>query len=245
MSKNKKSSKNPLRWVVGIHSCREALLSHPQWVEEVAVQDSKDQDLAEFEELSKKKSLKFKFVGKKFLNNIAESHQGVAVALSDRPRWDDKASQKQRSLVVFLDGITDPHNLGAILRTAWLLEVDGIFIPKERSVDLTPIACKVASGGAEHVPIDPVHFGSQLDWFKKEGYWIFGLSEEGKGLLPQVNFPEKTVLIVGAEDKGLRASTAKFCDELIQIPQTAGGSSYNASVAFAISAYECTRSRHL
>src|SRR5690606_28369709 len=120
---NKKSSKNSQRWVVGIHSCREAIMTHPEWVDEVIVQDSKDQDLAEFEGLCKKKSLKFKYVGKKSLNSIAESHQGIAVSMNDRPRWEDSFSKKEKSLVVFLDGITDPHNLGAILRTAWLLEV--------------------------------------------------------------------------------------------------------------------------
>lgn len=232
-----------MRWVIGTHSAREAVQARSNWIHEVYIQEDKFRENQDIEELCKSHSIKVQSRGRKFFNNLAEGHQGVAVAVTERPRWDDEKSEQEKSLVVFLDGITDPHNLGAILRTAWLLEVDGLFIPKDRRVDLTPVACKVASGGAEHVPVESVHFGSQLSWFKEQGYWIYGLSESGKMNLPQTNFPEKTVLIVGAEGKGLRSSTEKFCDELVHIPQATSGSSYNASVAFAMSAYECVRDR--
>lgn len=223
----------------------EAILSRSDWVHEVVIQDDKFREHAEIENLCKKKSISVKPKGKKFFNAIADGHQGIAVALTERPRFQENSIDQERSLVVFLDGITDPHNLGAILRTAWLLEVDGLFIHKDRRVDLTPVVCKVASGGAEHVPVESTHFASQLSWFKEKGYWIYGLSEAGKMSLPQAKFPEKTVLIIGAEGKGLRSSTEKICDELVQIPQVSGGSSYNASVAFGMCAYECTRSRFL
>lgn len=242
---NSGNSSSVIRWVIGTHSCKEAIFFQENWVQEVVIQEDKFREHSEIEELCKRKSISVKSKGKKFFNAIADGHQGVAVAMTDRPRWDDDSVNKEKSLVVFLDGITDPHNLGAILRTAWLLEVDGLFIPKERRVDLTPVVCKVSCGGAEHVPVESTHFASQLSWFKDQGYWIYGLSEKGRMNLPQAKFPEKTVLIVGAEGKGLRASTEKICDELVQIPQVQGGSSYNASVAFAMCAYECTRSRFL
>lgn len=233
------------RWVIGTHACLEALKVNPQWIDELYVQEDKEREHQQIIGLSKKSRILVKTKGRKFFNALSDGSQGVAVSLTDRPRWDDSIAQKEQSLVVFLDGITDPHNLGAILRTSWLLEVDGLFIPKNRAVDLTPVVSKVASGGAEHIPVESCHFQTQLKWFKDQGYWVYGLSEKGNVLLPQQSPSVKTVLIVGAEGKGLRSSTENFCDQLVKIPQVASGSSYNASVAFAISAYEYSRHRFL
>jgi 23S rRNA (guanosine2251-2'-O)-methyltransferase len=97
----------------------------------------------------------------------------------------------------------------------------------------------------EHVPVESCHFPSQLEWFKEQGYWVYGLKEGGDVLLPKQNANSKAVLVVGSEGTGLRSSTEKFCDQFITIPQVESGSSYNASVAFAMSAYEMTRSRYL
>ena len=233
------------RTVVGVHSSEEAIKVNPHWVSEVLVQEGKERDLEPLIQLAKKNKLSLKVRGKKHFNSLGDGHQGICVTLEDRPRWDEQKAEKSDSLVVFLDGITDPHNLGAILRTAWLLEVDGIFIPKNRRVDLTPVVCKVASGGAEHVAVESCHFGSQLQWFKDQGYWVHGLRENGDILLPQLKPGGKTVLVVGAEGKGLRSSTENFCDQFVSIPQVLSGSSYNASVAFSLCAYEYTRHRHL
>ncbi len=233
------------RTVVGLHSCEEAIKVHPSWVSEVIFMEGKDRDLEPLAQLCAQKKIKPKTKGKKFFNVLAEGHQGVAVQMKDRPRWDDKKAEKEESLVVFLDGITDPHNMGAILRTSWLLNIDGVFIPKNRRVDLTPVVCKVASGGVEHVPVESCHFGSQLQWFKDYGYWVHGLRENGDILLPQQKPGGKTVLVVGGEGKGIRSSTESFCDQFVSIPQVDTGSSYNASVAFALCAYEYTRHRYI
>ena len=235
----KNSSQKSLRWVVGLHASQEALKVHPCQVMEVVVQEG--QDLPFINSFAKKNGLSVKRKAKNFFNSLAQDHKGVAVALSDRPRFQDSVTHKEKSLVAFLDGITDPHNLGAILRTAWLLQVDGLFIPKNRRVDLTPTVCKVASGGAEYVPVESCQFQSQLQWFKKKGYWIYGLSEKSKNSFPTQRIAPKTVLIVGSEGKGLRRSTEKFCDQLLSLPQVISEASYNASVAFALGVYECQR----
>ncbi len=229
------------RWVIGTHACYEAVKTHPQWISEVSVIDGRQKDHEALIAICEKKRITVKTKGPKFFNAIGEGHQGVAVCLTQRPQWDDSMAEKEKSLVVFLDGITDPHNLGAILRTSWLLSVDGIFIPKNRTVDLTPVVCKVACGGAEHVPVESCHFQTQLTWFKEQGYWVYGLSEKGSVLLPQLKPAQRSVLIVGAEGSGLRSSTENFCDQLVSIPQVESGSSYNASVAFALCAYEFHR----
>ncbi len=218
---------------------------NPGWVSEVHLLDTQANEHEVFTGLCKKKNIPVRLKGKKFFNQLAGGHQGVSVSMNESPQWQESAAEKEESLVVFLDGIEDPHNLGSILRTSWLLNVDGIFIPKNRRVDLTPVVCKVASGGVEHVPVESCHFPSQLEWFKEQGYWVYGLKEGGDVLLPKQNANSKAVLVVGSEGTGLRSSTEKFCDQFITIPQVESGSSYNASVAFAMSAYEMTRSRYL
>lgn len=234
-----RSKGNKLRWVVGIHSVMEALSVNPGWVEEVYVQEDKSQQLSEVVQLAQKKSLKVKERKRPFFADLSEGHQGVAVSLNQRPRWD--GTLKETSIVAFLDEITDPHNLGAILRTAWLMNVEVLFIPKNRAAGLTPTTCKVASGGAEHVPIEEVHFTSQAEELKKQGYWIFGLSEKGEQVLPQMDLPGKMALVLGAEGSGLRSSTQKMCDELVRVPQSSAKASYNASVAFSLATYEFFR----
>lgn len=235
-----------LRWIMGTHAVHEALKVHPHWVTELVVMEGKKNDDDPLIKLAQSNRVSIKQKGPKFFNQMGDGHQGVAAALNQRPQWDaDGVFERPESLVVFLDGITDPHNLGAMLRTAWLLGVEALFIPKNRAVDLTPVVCKVACGGAEHVPVESCHFQSQLQWFKDQGYWVYGLSEKGKTLLPKIKTPEKAVLIVGAEGEGMRSSTTNFCDELLAIPQVNSGSSYNASVAFALTAYEFTRNRWL
>ena len=228
------------RRVVGIHACEEALRVNPQWVQELWVMEGKERELASLLELSSKQKLQPISKGKKAFKDLPEGSQGVAVVLGDRPRWQDSWAQKEESLVVFLDGITDPHNLGAILRTAWLLGVDGLFIPQKHRVDLTPVVCKVASGGAEHIPVEACHFGSQISWFKEQGYWVYGLREKGEGLAQQ-NLRGKKLMVIGSEGRGLRRSTEGFCDHFVSLPQVESGSSFNASVAFALGVYECQR----
>lgn len=223
----------------------EAIKVHPQWVSEVHLLDSQARENESFIQLCKKLNLPYRMKGKKFFNQLASGHQGVSVSMTESPQWDESRAGQGQSLVVFLDGIEDPHNLGSILRTSWLLNVDGIFIPKNRRVDLTPVVCKVASGGVEHVPVESCHFPSQLEWFKEQGYWVYGLKEGGDVLLPKQEANPKAVLVVGSEGSGLRSSTENFCDQFITIPQVETGSSYNASVAFAMSAYEMTRTRYL
>jgi len=228
------------RWVIGQHAVEEAVKTHPGWVQELVFLEGRQREADQFSQQFSGRLPRIQFRGKKFLTDLGEGHQGLAARLSDRPRFaDDKLPEK--SLVVFLDGLTDPHNLGAVLRSAWLMGAQALFIPKNRAVDLTPVAARVASGAAEHVPVETCHFISQLEWFKKQGYWVYGLSEKADQSLPKVQFAERSVLVVGAEGSGVRSSTAPLCDVSLSIPQVCQGPSYNASVAFAICAYDRAR----
>ncbi len=174
-------------------------------------------------------------------------HQGAALMLKEVPvlNWHNLKGKKV-SRVMLLDCIEDPHNLGAILRTAWLMGVDAILIPQDRSVGLSPSVHKVACGGAEHVPVEICgNFANTMEELKKMGYWIYGLSHEGKKTLFDLKLPEKVVWAIGAEEKGLRTTTERQCDELVKIPQVSAAASYNASVAAAMALTETFRQQSL
>ena len=144
-------------------------------------------------------------------------------------------------IILALDGITDPHNVGAIIRSAEAFDCKGIVIPQRRSAGLTGTVAKVAAGAMEHLPVSRVvNLNRALDVLKKNGFIVIGLSGDAK--LSISDFHDKTpiVVIVGAEDKGISLLTQKKCDFLIKIPLKGKTSSLNASVAAAISLFHLT-----
>ena len=169
-------------------------------------------------------------------------HQGVALQLSSSQTisLDNLISASKRKstnpILVALDGITDPHNLGAIIRSAEAFDCQGIIIPQRRSAGLTGTVAKVAAGALEHIPVTRVvNLNRAIEELKRNGFLIIGLS--GEGQVPISEFNEKTplVVVVGAENKGLSLLTQKNCDYLVKIPIKGRTSSLNASVAAAIS----------
>ena len=230
-----------LRWVVGIHAAFEALRVRPDWVEEVSLLPDRDFD-PEQEKSLEKFSSQTVFRKASFFDSLSDVHQGIAVGLNQRPRWDEDLESDRA--VAFLDGLNDPHNLGAILRTSWLFGLGGLFLPKNRSVRLTPTVSKVACGGSEHIPVEEVHFQSQVATLKEQGFWIYGLSEKASTSLFDIRLPAKAAFMVGAEGKGLRSSSENLCDELVGIPQVDPRASLNAWVAFSLAIYEYQRQRH-
>ncbi|WP_288262224.1 23S rRNA (guanosine(2251)-2'-O)-methyltransferase RlmB [uncultured Prochlorococcus sp.] len=175
------------------------------------------------------------------------SHQGVVMQLaSSKTIALDKLIEfsKKKSanpIILALDGITDPHNVGAIIRSAEAFDCKGIIIPQRRSAGLTGTVAKVAAGALEHLSVSRVvNLNRALDELKKEGFLVVGLT--GGGQLPISKFHEKAplVVVVGAEDKGISLLTQKKCDFLLRIPLKGKTSSLNASVAAAISLFYLT-----
>lgn len=236
----------PKSWriVIGNHAIHETLKVRPKRVLSAWLRQGweSSQDLRELHDELKKHKIKTEVKPLGILDRFG-GHQGAAVMLEEVPElsW-ASLKEKSKSQVLVLDGIEDPHNLGAIMRTAWLMRVDAIFIPADRSVGLTPGVHKVACGGVEHVPVEVcTNFSNPLEELKKIGYWVFGLSHEGDKTIFDLNFPEKVVWVIGAEDKGLRSTTQKLCDELVSIPQVSAAASYNASVATGMALSETFR----
>ena len=175
------------------------------------------------------------------------SHQGVVLQLASSKTIslekliDISKKSSAYPIILALDGITDPHNVGAIIRSAEAFDCKGIIIPQRRSAGLTGTVAKVAAGALEHLPVSRVvNLNRALEELKQNGFLVMGLS--GDGQLSISKFHEKTplVVIVGAEDKGISLLTQKKCDFLIKIPLKGKTSSLNASVAAAISLFHLT-----
>lgn len=237
----------PGRAVVGIHSVWQVVKVRPQAVMQIWVKTGYQADAA-IRQILQWPALGAEVVEvpTEILDGLAQVHQGICAFVGERPRLDWEALKKKEfSTVVALDQITDPQNLGAILRSSWLFGVDGLLQPADRSADLTPAAMKAASGGTEHVPID-IHnnLPRALDLLKEQGFWVFGLGfgETAKALW-RLEIPAKVCWVVGAEGKGLRKSVVGSCDEIVYIPQVDPESSLNASVATSVALAETCRQR--
>lgn len=234
------------RWVVGIHSCEETLKVRPKKIREVWLREDymSSESLREIADRAAKQRTPIHKKSAGQLDQIGSGHQGVALAVLESPElnWAELTKEDTKQIVLILDGLEDPHNLGSILRTAWLTDVKAIFIPEDRAVGLTPAVNKIASGGAEHVPVEQhANLPSQMQKLKDAGFWIYGLSEKGKQTPWQFKFPNKVAWVVGNEGSGMRITTERACDELVRIPQVATGSSYNASIALAMALTDTVR----
>lgn len=233
------------RGVAGTHALKELFEVRPHQIKVLWLRQGweSSQDLREFEEKARKAKITIEVKPVAVLDRLCATHQGALAYADGAPTLDlDGLDSFHVSTVVLLDGLEDPHNLGAILRTSWLLGVHGILVPEDRAVGLTPTVHKVACGGAEHVPVEATHhLAGPLETLKEKGYWVFGLSHKAKKSIFDLQLPEKVVWAIGAEDKGLRVPTEKMCDELIYIPQLSAAASYNASVATSMALSETFR----
>jgi len=149
-------------------------------------------------------------------------------------------------LLVLLDGVEDPHNLGAIIRTAHAAGAAAILIPERRAAGLTETVAKAASGALDHLPVVRIGNVSQtLESLKKLGFWIYGLDERGEQLYSETDYAKPTVLVLGGEGQGLHQLVKKHCDLLVRIPMAGAISSLNVSVAAGIVLFEWRRRRLL
>jgi len=156
------------------------------------------------------------------------------------------AKRGEHSLVVVLDGIEDPHNLGAILRTADACGADGALIPERRPAGITGTVAKVSAGASEHLPVAKVtNIARTLEDLKAKGLWTVGLDERGKQSYDEVDYKMDCAVVLGAEGKGLHDLVSKKCDFLVSIPMLGKVPSLNVSVAAGVVLYEIVRQRRL
>lgn len=224
------------RRVAGRHSVLEALKVRPQEVTHLYIEKGGDHKpwLKKVFFLAKKNRIQTSEQKGSFFKSLCQNAQGIACDVNGEPAWPSEGEGQLFFLA--LDGVTDPHNFGAILRTAWLMGVDGILLPERESVALSPTVCKVASGGVEHIPIKKVrNLKQEIADLKEKGFWSYALAVDADAQsIKKVVKSEKTILIAGAEEKGIKPSLIKDSDFKVYIPQKDAEASYNVSVSVAL-----------
>ena len=206
--------------------------------------------LKRIESLAHQKRLRLTKVSPAEIGHRAGSprHQGVCAEVTGYAMGeldellDSESLAPENRMLILLDSIMDPHNLGAVIRTALGAGAGGIIIPKDRAAGPTPAVSKASAGALEHACLVRVtNVTSTLNLLKKGGWWIYGLEREGRQTIYQTDFPQATALVVGGEGKGIRPLVKAHCDALINIPQLGPVTSLNASVAAALAMYEVFR----
>jgi 23S rRNA (guanosine2251-2'-O)-methyltransferase len=191
-----------------------------------------------------------RFLSRAELEDMAgnNAHQGV-VAVTSAKQYsglDDVVNGKRGhySLVVVLDGVEDPHNLGAVLRTADAAGADGVVIPERRAAGVTAIVTKASAGASEHLPIARVtNVSRTLEELKAKKLWIVGLDERGRESYDSLDYNMDCAIVLGAEGKGVHELVRRKCDHLVSIPMLGKVSSLNVSVAAGVVLYEIVRQR--
>ncbi|HFZ6998559.1 TPA: 23S rRNA (guanosine(2251)-2'-O)-methyltransferase RlmB [Streptococcus agalactiae] len=235
--------------VYGLHAVTESLRANTG--NKLYLQDDlRGKNVDKVKALATEKKVSISWTPKKTLSDMTNGgvHQGFVLKVSEFAYADlseimTKAENEENPLILILDSLTDPHNLGSILRTADATNVTGIIIPKHRSVGVTPVVSKTSTGAVEHVPIARVTNLSQtLDTLKDKEFWIFGTDMNGTPS-HKWNTKGKLALVIGNEGKGISHNIKKQVDEMITIPMNGHVQSLNASVAAAILMYEVFRNR--
>jgi len=237
--------------IFGINTVMEALKVRGRAFEWVGVaRERHDIRLQRLIQECRQNSIAIRFLPRVELDRLASSgaHQG-AVAVTSSKQYADlddvvAAKRGDYSLIVVLDGVEDPHNLGAILRTADACGADGVVIPERRAAGVTGTVAKASAGASEHLPVAKVtNISRTLEELKAKGLWIVGLDELGTQLYDGIDYRINSAIVLGAEGKGLHDLVRKRCDFLVSIPMLGQVSSLNVSVAAGVVLYEVVRQR--
>jgi 23S rRNA (guanosine2251-2'-O)-methyltransferase len=237
--------------VFGKHSVRAVFLTRPESVRRMLLA-GKESYHREFIELAAEAGVEPELLSWPEFRREGDlteddKHQGIVIFTDPRPLLTEGELDRlaDARVVLVLDQISDPQNLGTIMRCAAFFGVDAVLRLKHRSADISPLVARVAVGGAEFVDFFRVtNLARSLELLKELGFWIYGLDERGEKTLAETEFDERTVLVVGAEGEGLRQRTKQTCDVLVRIPGGRPGlESLNAGVATAVALAEVFRVR--
>lgn len=239
-------------YLYGIHAVHAALQKNPKGLAEIMVQhDRKDQRLREILTLAKEWSVPIKSLNRAELDSLVDHavHQGVIARAQEKNYTENDLEDlldnlQEPPFLLILDGVQDPHNLGACLRSANAAGVQAVIVPKDNAVGLTPVVRKVASGAAELTPcVQVTNLARTLRMLKERGIWLYGTSDDAKLSIYQASLTGPLGLILGAEGSGLRRMTREICDESLRIPMYGSVSSLNVSVATGVCLFEALRQR--
>lgn len=241
-----------MQLIFGLHAVRAALLRHPERVGVVRLADTRDDPRAkEIEQLARQHGRTIQRIDSGKLKQLAGdvTHQGVLAEIEPMAPWSEddlleSAGKAANPLLLALDGVQDPHNLGACLRTADACGALAVIVPKDRAAQLNPTARKVAAGAAETTPVVAVtNLVRTLKLLKEVNVWAVGADAAASKPAHQLDLKGGIVLVLGAEGAGLRQLTRQNCDFLVSLPQLGAVESLNVSVAAGMLLYEAVRQR--
>ena len=241
------------QYVYGVHAVAALLANRHRSTKRLYInQDRIDKRLQDLLNIAEQKrvpveTLSLQKMNQRFADFV---HQGIVASAEPLPDYIESdlegllASSKKPCLILILDGVTDPHNLGACLRSADAAGVDFVIIPKDKNASVTPVVSKVASGAAESVPLVRVtNLARAMENIKQQGVWIYGAAGESGVSIYNLDCKTSIALVMGSEDKGMRHLTRELCDGLFALPMLGTVTSLNVSVATGICLYEVVRQR--
>ena len=239
--------------LTGIHAVREALEAGSAFDRIVIAKGRQDTRVEEIVQLARAQNIPVRFEDRSQLDRLANSrdHQGVVALAAARPPVTlesllDHAnkSKGQIGLIVLLDGVEDPHNLGAIIRTTLAAGASGIVIPERRAAGLTDTVARASAGALAHLPVAKVvNLVRAMEDLKEAGYWLVGLDETADKSYTDVDYTMPMGIVMGGEGNGLHELTRKRCDFLVSLPTTGPVKSLNVSVATGVVLFEALRQR--
>ena len=239
--------------VIGIQAVRAALRDKPSLARNLyVIKGRRDARFNELIGMARESGVRYRVMDGAWFErrDIEGAHQGVLLECHTRQLADEKTLQQRWAelgptpVILVLDSITDPRNLGACLRTANAAAVDVVIVPKRNSAPLSAVAMKTAQGGAEDLFIVQVtNLARTLAWLKDQGVWLFGADANGDEVWQSLDNSSAIALVMGGEGRGLRRLTRSLCDKLVSIPMLGKVESLNVSVATGILLYEVVRQR--
>ena len=241
-----------IEYVFGIHAVQTKLQRNPERVQELWFQEGReDQRLNQVKALADEQGIECQIMPRRELDNkVKGRHQGVVAGCTPNPAKDEHflmqllAELNEPVFLLILDGVTDPHNLGACLRTADAAGVHAVIAPKDKSASLNSTVSKVACGAAESIPfVQVTNLARCLKSLQDAGIWITGTAGEATQHIYQTDLKGNMALVMGAEGEGMRRLTREGCDQLVKIPMAGEVSSLNVSVAAGVCLFEAVRQR--
>ncbi len=238
--------------IAGIHAVKHALDAGEAIDELVVLKGKTHPRLNELIHLARKAKVRVSFAPKEALERMADGvpHQGVVAKMAAKGEvsfrdWLKDMESQDEALVLVLDQVTDPHNLGACIRTAEASGCAGVVIPKDHAADLSsPIVSKSACGALARIPVLRVtNLARAMKDLQGAGFWVSGLAGEADTLIYDVQFSGKNALVMGAEGEGMRRLVRERCDQLVKIPMPGKVESLNVSVATGVALFEVVRQR--
>ncbi|HLJ77747.1 MAG TPA: 23S rRNA (guanosine(2251)-2'-O)-methyltransferase RlmB [Acidobacteriaceae bacterium] len=238
-----------MEFLYGLHPVEEALRSGSRQFDHVCIaRERHDHRLSQIVDLCRKSGVKTRLEPREALTRLVRTtaHQGVVAVVRERDFLDidDLLTGPEPRLVLALDGVEDPQNLGALLRTAEAAGVDGVILTERRSAPLSPVALKASAGAAEHLRLARVvNIVRAIETLKEHNLWCVGLDERGSQDYDAYDFTSNTIIVVGREGAGLHELVRRTCDHLLRIPMAGKVSSLNVSAAGAVVLFEAARQR--